>query len=92
MGCVEMEIFTVKFNESLVGKFYANLTADVDNDNSPAFEQVYVRGIGVAFSPTNIATYMSCLYYLKIECTGLKEELDLDAMIGLLQVMMMFSG
>lgn len=77
MRYMDITIFPAKFNESLVREFYANLTADIDNANSPIYEQLYVRGTVIVFTPTNIITYLSCTHYPDIGGTGLEEEFDL---------------
>lgn len=44
LGCLEMAIFQENLNEILIREFYDNLTAEINDHNSPAVGQVYVRG------------------------------------------------
>lgn len=55
-----MDVFLDKYNESLVKEFYANLTADTADLNSPVVGYVYVRGQDIAFSSSNIDDFLSC--------------------------------
>ncbi|KAI5677376.1 hypothetical protein M9H77_08326 [Catharanthus roseus] len=72
----ELALFAKQYNENLFKEFYANLTEEFGNPESPAYGQVYVRGNVINFSPTNIAHYLSCPHFSEIEGTGLEEEAD----------------
>lgn len=60
MGCVEMAMYPSKQNKNLVPEFYANLSDSVNVSTNPAFGAVYVKGTPIAFTPSNIASFMSC--------------------------------
>ncbi|KAI5668000.1 hypothetical protein M9H77_17853 [Catharanthus roseus] len=77
MGCVELASFAEKYNDNLVKEFYANLSKDFGNTESPTYSQVYVRGHINDFSPANIAHYLSCPYFSDIEGTSLVRKLIL---------------
>lgn len=62
----------------LVREFCANLTADIDDPNSPAVSQVYVRGQVIAFSLANIVDFLSWLHYANIKGNGLDYDLEID--------------
>ncbi|KAI5667655.1 hypothetical protein M9H77_17508 [Catharanthus roseus] len=78
MGCVELTLFSKKYNKNLVKEFYANLTKEFGNPESPTYGQVYVRGHVIDLSPLNIAYYLSCPIFSDIEGTGLEEDADFD--------------
>lgn len=77
LGCVEMSLYLKKYNKSLVRDFYANLTGEIENMESP-FRQVYKICSVIAFSPANIANFLSCPHYTNIELTSPEGEIDWD--------------
>ncbi|KAI5653274.1 hypothetical protein M9H77_30461 [Catharanthus roseus] len=78
IGCVELALFAKQYNENLVKEFYANLSEECGNLESPTYGQVYVRRHVIEFSPANIAHYLSCPYFSDIEGTCLEEKADFD--------------
>ncbi|KAI5680856.1 hypothetical protein M9H77_02083 [Catharanthus roseus] len=76
-GFVELVLFAEQYNEKPVKEFYANLTEEFGNSESPAYGQVCVRGHVIDFSLANIAHYLSCPHN-NIEGTGLEEKVNFD--------------
>ncbi|KAI5658093.1 hypothetical protein M9H77_26886 [Catharanthus roseus] len=78
IGCVKLALFPEQYNENLVKEFYANLSEEFGNPESPTYGQVYVRRYVIDFPPTNIAHYLSCSHFSDIRGNGLEEEVDFD--------------
>lgn len=72
--CVEITLYPSKYNEILVRDFYVNLFEGVDISTNPAFGAIYVRGTPIAFTPSNIASFLNCPHYEDLEGTGLERD------------------
>lgn len=53
----------------MLSGFYANLTTNFDDPDTPALGQAYVRGQVIAFSPANIVDFLSFPHHAQIEGT-----------------------
>ncbi|KAI5663715.1 hypothetical protein M9H77_23038 [Catharanthus roseus] len=82
----ELALFVEHYNKNLVKEFYANLTEEFGNPESPAYSQGYVKGHVIDFSRAYRAKYLNCPHYSDIKVTSLEEESDFDevnkALIG----------
>lgn len=75
MGCEEIALYPEKYNKSLMREYNANLTIEIKDDESP-FGLAYVRVNVIAFSPANIAHFLSFPRYTDITGTVLERDVD----------------
>lgn len=63
--CVEIVLYPTKYNENLIQEFYSNLTIEVESSTT-TFGAIYARGIRIAFTSSNIASFFNCPHTMQM--------------------------